>query len=104
LESEKQDKLNELRTNIAILEEQLKNGSGWSEAQKEMMAKLKRQQVHCARENESRTNMLAELREAVQTLSQGVAEAESEHFRLDESLAQVTQVRHHSHPPHHHEL
>ncbi|RHY92989.1 hypothetical protein DYB35_005284 [Aphanomyces astaci] len=90
LETEKQAKLNELRTNIAMLEEQLKNGSGWSEAQEEMMAKLKRQRSDSAREVETKANELAQIRMEVASLQALVNEAEEEQFRLEEELANVS--------------
>ncbi|RHY28383.1 hypothetical protein DYB32_006014, partial [Aphanomyces invadans] len=90
LETEKQAKLNELRTNIAMLEEQLKNGSGWSEAQEEMMAKLKRQRADSAREVETKTNDLAQIRMEVASLQALVTEAEDEQLRLEEELANVS--------------
>ncbi|KAF0683190.1 Aste57867_24754 [Aphanomyces stellatus] len=91
LETEKQAKLNELRTNIAMLEEQLKNGSGWSEAQEEMMAKLKRQRADGSRDVETKANQLAQIRMEVGSLQKLVTEAEDEQFRLEEELAAVSQ-------------
>ncbi|OQS01376.1 hypothetical protein ACHHYP_01198 [Achlya hypogyna] len=89
IETEKQAKLNELRTNIAVLEEELKNGSGWSEAQEETMAKLKRQRADGIREVETKTNELQQARMQVNALQQLVTEAEEEQFRLDEALHRV---------------
>ncbi|OQR90419.1 hypothetical protein THRCLA_09351, partial [Thraustotheca clavata] len=90
IEAEKQAKLNQLRTNIALLEEELKNGSGWSEAQEETMAKLKRQRADGAREVDSKTNDLHQLQMQVNSLQQFVTEAEEEQFQLDEALQHVS--------------
>ncbi|CAK4077359.1 unnamed protein product [Aphanomyces euteiches] len=91
IEAEKQAKLNELRTNIAMLEEQLKNGSGWSEAQEEMMNKLRRQRAEGAREVENKANELAQIRMEVTSLQELVNEAEEEQQRLEQEVNDVNQ-------------
>ncbi|EQC30530.1 hypothetical protein SDRG_11847 [Saprolegnia diclina VS20] len=91
IETEKQAKLNELRTSIAMLEEELKNGSGWSEAQEEAMAKLKRQRADGAREVDTKTTELQQVRMQVNALHALVTEAEEEQFRLDEAVARANQ-------------
>ncbi|CAK4671637.1 hypothetical protein AeMF1_018717 [Aphanomyces euteiches] len=91
IEAEKQAKLNELRTNIAMLEEQLKTGSGWSEAQEEMMNKLRRQRAEGAREVENKANELAQIRMEVTSLQELVNEAEEEQQRLEQEVNDVNQ-------------
>ncbi|KDO22235.1 hypothetical protein SPRG_12321 [Saprolegnia parasitica CBS 223.65] len=91
IETEKQAKLNDLRTSIAMLEEELKNGSGWSEAQEEAMAKLKRQRADGAREVDTKTTELQQVRMQVNALHALVTEAEEEQFRLDEALARANE-------------
>lgn len=90
LETEKQAKLNELRTNIGFLKEQISNGSGWSEDQEQMMSKLKRKKIDSLQELDLKTTTWNQLKMEITGIFDAMKEKEEETVRLGDESVELT--------------
>lgn len=105
LEADKQQKVNDLRSNLALLQDELSKmampnvGPGGAapaegliltEEQELQIANLKRKRAEYARDVEAKTTTLQELRHETTNLFALLQEEESKNTRLEETLATIT--------------
>ena len=68
VEAEKQSKLNELRSTIAVLNEQISSGAGWTPEQEARMTKLKQQKLTLQQDVATKSSAVSGVRGTVETL------------------------------------
>lgn len=104
METDKQQKLNDLRSNLALLQEELSKlvvpGSNTTvndelvlnEEQELQIASMKRQRAEYARDVEAKSSMLQDIRQETSNLHALVVEEETANDRLEEQHAKIVAV------------